>query len=131
MTTHGICTSADRCPVHPGVRGIHPPWGLADPAELVNEFNVINAALEQAIPGSWDDDAAWSHIASEWIMHMAATHGAHCAGRHCVATGEMPAYVGALRRMWADSGEPRTGYQAGYAHAIRDLAHELGVDLDG
>lgn len=36
-----------------------------------------------------------------------------------------------LRRMWRDSGDPRTGYQAGYVHAIRDLAHEMGVDLDG
>lgn len=45
------------------------------------------------------------------------------------------AYVGALRRMWRDSEQygtnplhPATG---GYRDAIRDLAHELGVDLNG
>ncbi len=43
-------------------------------------------------------------------------------------------YTEALRRMWRDSSvspvqtRPVNG---GYRDAIRDLAHELGVDLDG
>jgi len=131
MTTPGICTSADDCPIHPGIRGIHPPWGFNDPATLIDELNAINDALRRAIPGSWDDDAAWSHIASQWIAHMATTHGAHCPGRHCQATADTPAYVGSLRRMATVDATNYGLYGRGYRDAIRDLANELGVDLDG
>lgn len=129
MTTPGVCTSADDCPIHPGIHGIHPPWGLNNPATLVDELNAINAALERAIPGSWDDDAAWSNIASQWITHMATTHGAHCPGRHCQATADTPAYVGTLREMLAAAW--CYGDRATAEKVIRDLANELGVDLDG
>ena len=98
------------------------------------ELEDINATLERVIPEAWGDDASWSSIAVAWIEHMATTHGANCAGPHCAATAEVPAHVAAIRRMWRDvkqygwnPAHPATG---GYRDAIRNLAHELGVDLD-
>lgn len=81
---------------------------------------ILHEALERAIADAWDG-------------HMATTHGAHCAGPYCEATADTPAYVSALRRMWRDSVTtgPGTDGAATYRDAIRDLAHELGVDLDG
>jgi len=103
-------------------------------ADTLAEFAATNNALERAIPESWDGEESWSWIAERWIEHMATTHGAHCAGRYCPARADMPRHVAALRRMWRDSerystlpNHPATG---GYRDAVRDLANELGVDLD-
>jgi hypothetical protein len=65
-------------------------------------------------------DAAWAAIKP--IMERAT-----------LRTASAPAYVGALRRMWRNVRryDPDAIARAGYRDAIRDLAHELGVDLDG
>lgn len=136
MTEIARCTSADGCPVHIGVRGVHSPWGLADPQEAFESLHILTQTLEGVINDGWDDDDSWESIASNWIEHMASTHGAHCPGRHCAATAEVPAHVGALRRMWRHHvmkvRPPAIAIRdQGYHDAIRDLAHELGVDLDG
>jgi hypothetical protein len=110
------CTAGADCPAH-RINGIHSPLVGVD---------VIVEALEQAMPETWDGETSFSDIAARWTAHMATAHGAHCADPHCSATAGTPAYVGALRRAYAIA--PR------YASArvlIADLAHELGVDLDG
>lgn len=128
------CTSGDGCPVHPDLRGIHPPWGARYIPDALAELKAISEALGLAVPESWGGEESWSWIAEQWIRHMATTHGAHCAGRGCLATADTPAYVGALRRMrdYARSwhGDAPDQYWRGMLDAVRDLAHELGVDLD-
>lgn len=49
------------------------------------------------------------------------------------AATETPTYVNALRRMWRSVRQYDSDAiaRAGYRDAIRDLAYELGVDLDG
>jgi len=136
MSTYpGECSGDTGCSIHPGMQYAHMPWGNADPIDVAQDYNVINAALECAIGESWEGEESWSWIAARWIEHMATTHGAHCPGRGCLATADAPAYVGALRRMRRDASKygahADSIWRAGYRDAIRDLANELGVDLDG
>lgn len=97
----------------------HPPALLASAA-------ILHEALERAIPESWDGEDSWVSIAAAWIEHMATTHGAHCAGPHCTATADAPAYVEVIRAHVAAARKdnPTTAWR------LEDLAHELGVDLD-
>ena len=127
------CTAGDSCLEHPDMHAIHNPWAHIDVREELRGAAILHEALEAAIGDSWDDDDSWESIAAAWVAHMAATHGAHCAGPYCEATADTPAYVGALRRMWRSvrQYDPDAIARAGYRDAIRDLAHELGVDLDG
>lgn len=119
------CTAGADCPVH-RIDGIHDPLiGIHIENEL-REWVDVAEAIERHISESWDGETSLGDIAVRWIGHMATTHGAHCAGPHCTATADTPAYAGALRRMWRDS----ETLIADYRDAIRDLAHELGVDLD-
>lgn len=126
------CTGWTGCPEHLGFDG-HGQWEHIDLDVEAYEWADIGESLELAMSDAWDADSTMSEIAGRWIKHMAATHGAHCAGPHCEATADTPAYVGALRRMWRQIG-PQLGaqhFREGARQALSDLAHELGVDLYG
>lgn len=119
------CTAGADCPVHT-FNGPHHPLGGADLETELREWIDVNESLERAMSDAWDADSTMAEIAGRWIKHMATTHGAHCAGPHCTATAETPAYVTVLRRMWRAYDADRLGVDL-----IEELAHELGVDLDG
>lgn len=97
----------------------------------LREWVDVAEALERAMSDAWDADSTLGEIAGRWIKHMATTHGAHCAGPHCTATADTPAYVAVLRRMWRNTAGSISDRMTGYRWAISDLAHELGVDLNG
>ena len=120
------CTSGADCEAHLTIRGLHHPLVGVDVMTELREWIDVNAALEQAMSDAWDADSTMSEIAGRWIKHMATTHGAHCAGPHCTATADAPAYVEVIRAHVAAARKdnPTTAWR------LEDLAHELGVDLD-
>lgn len=129
MITHADLERATRCTTLPGcpehaqhIR--HNPFIHVDLETELLEWIDVHEALERAMSDAWDADSTMSEIAGRWITHMATAHGAHCAGPHCAATADTPAYVAVLRRMYRDT--PNSEYLT----AVCDLAHELGVDLD-
>lgn len=126
------CTAGTDCPVHTLNFPHHPLTGIDVETDLRELVDIVEA-LEPVMHENWDDDVSFGSIAVDWITHMGTTHGARCMGPHCAATADTPAYVVALRRMWRNirKYDPDAIARAGYRDAIRDLAHELGVDLDG
>lgn len=124
------CTASADCPVHRIGEVHHPLAGLDVEANLWELIDIVEA-LEPAISESWDGETSFGDIAARWIAHMASTHGAHCAGPHCEATADTPAYVGALRRMWHETETTdHPEWCVDKRETLSDLAHELGVDLE-
>ena len=89
---------------------------------------------EGAIIGVLERDDCPIHPATLGRAARAALGALAGAGRLRTddSGADTPAYVGALRRMWRDSERYPQGsvQRVYYRDAIRDLANELGVDLD-